>query len=1275
MRYKLCILFFLFKILSYAQGEANNWYFGNKAGISFNSGVPVALTDGEMQADEGCATLSDANGQLLFYTNGITVWNRNHQIMPNGTGLLGHQSSTQSGTIVPMPGSTHLFYVFTLDFQSNPNGFRYSIIDLNLDGGLGAVTSTKNVLIYTPSCEKISVVKHANDSDYWIVTRESNNNRFNALLLSNSGLSNTPIISNSSFSITQNTETLGAMKISPDGTKIAVCYDFFPNARLELLEFNNVTGQLSNPQIIATSTTGGGFYGVEFSPNSKLLYVCEGQGRKIHQFNLLSSPISSSQVLLFDDGPVALNFPRSLQLAPDGKIYVAMTGQTFLSVINNPNLQGIACGFSLNAVGLDGRFCYFGLPVFNQSYFAPAIQFQNSCVGETVEFQLSNPSVTSALWNFGDGTISNSLSPSHAYTAPGVYTVSVTATSSIGIGVTSRDITIAAIPMANQPENILICDSNNDGFFNFDLTSRKSSILNGQPENQFSIQYFASNADYLDNNTIDDPTSFINPIAYQSQNVIAEVYSLVNQSCSSTTTFNVQVFESPTPSFAVSPIQLCDNTTYGSESDGRVLFDVTSNQTHILNGQSALNFTLFYYKDNLYTDLIVNPTNYINTNQLETIYVKVVNVQNPACFATTFFQVEVFNLPIINAALSLKQCDDNNDGFSAFNLAEASELVVPSITGLSFSYHLNLADAQNDVNPIINETAYVNPNVNTSVVYVRVENANGCYRIATLNLTVSTTLIPASFQRVFSVCDDENSGSNTDGIASFNFSSVTADIQALFPVGQQLVVRYYQDLNDALAEQNPISNTSNFINTNSPTTQNIYVRVDSQLDNECLGLGHHVTLLVEPIPLLQTLSFTECDDDQDGILGFNTADLQTTLLNSNTNVTVNYWDENGFVLPSPLPNPFYTNSQTVKVRATNNTITTCFYETTITFNVDLLPIVNSIPSNFTVVCDDEINPQEQDGIFAFDTSTIQNSILGGQLNMIVNYFDEAGNPLSSPLPNPFVSSTQTIMVEVINSVNNNCKATGLIFFVVNEIPIIELEGSELICSNNPLFTKVLTAELIDETLIENYFYQWFKDDIFLFDETNYSLTVNSVGNYSVNVTNSNNCIRTRTIAVTASNIASIESIEINDLSNYSNAITILVAGSGDYVYSLDNTFFQVSNTFVGIESGIYSVYVKDLNGCGIATDEISVLGIPKYFTPNGDGYNDFWNIKGYSNSLYSEIIIYVFDRFGKLLVKVNPLENGWDGSLDGLPMPATDYWYSIKFQYGRIIHGHFALKR
>ena len=294
--------------------------------------------------------------------------------------------------------------------------------------------------------------------------------------------------------------------------------------------------------------------------------------------------------------------------------------------------------------------------------------------------------------------------------------------------------------------------------------------------------------------------------------------------------------------------------------------------------------------------------------------------------------------------------------------------------------------------------------------------------------------------------------------------------------------------------------------------------------------------------------------------------------------------------------------------------------------------------------------------------------------MIVNYYDGNGNSLSSPLPNPFSSGTLNIRVEVINPLNTTCKAYLTIPLVVQPVPEIELYGDELICSNNPLFTKEISAGLLDETTVSNYTYQWFLNNNQIIGETNYTLTVNTEGIYTVEVTNSNSCVRTRTITVTASNIATIENVQVVDLSD-ENSVTVLVTGLGDYEYSLDNEYWQTSNVFSNIEAGIYTVYVKDLNGCGVATEEISVLGIPNYFTPNGDGYNDYWNIKGINSRLNAETIIYIFDRYGKLVKQISPLGQGWDGTFNGNEMPSSDYWYSVQLEDGRIIKGHFSLKR
>ena len=157
---------------------------------------------------------------------------------------------------------------------------------------------------------------------------------------------------------------------------------------------------------------------------------------------------------------------------------------------------------------------------------------------------------------------------------------------------------------------------------------------------------------------------------------------------------------------------------------------------------------------------------------------------------------------------------------------------------------------------------------------------------------------------------------------------------------------------------------------------------------------------------------------------------------------------------------------------------------------------------------------------------------------------------------------------------------------------------------------------------------------------------------------------------------SFTNVAIVDLAQ-ENSITVSVTGSGDYVYSLDESSgpYQTEAVFNSVKAGIHTVYVKDLNGCGISSKEVAVLGIPTFFTPNGDGYNDYWNIKGVNLNQNAKTNITIFDRYGKLLKQVNPNSEGWDGIFLGQPLPSDDYWYSIQLEDGRVFKGHFALKR
>jgi len=649
----------------------------------------------------------------------------------------------------------------------------------------------------------------------------------------------------------------------------------------------------------------------------------------------------------------------------------------------------------------------------------------------------------------------------------------------------------------------------------------------------------------------------------------------------------------------------------------------------------------------------------------------------------------IYALPIVNDVMII-QCDDDLDAVSSFNLTVKNDVISSNSANETFTYYTTLAGA-NTANPaqlIATPLAFVNTTPGTMPVWARVVNKNGCFRIAQITLKVLATQIPNTFKKTFNECDDfldingANNATNNkrDGVSYFNFSSVTNDIKALLPAGNYTIT-YYRNQADALAEQNVITDISNYRNIGYPNTQNIWGRVDSDVDNACYGLGPYVDLKVETLPFANPVTIPrQCDDNQDGIFTFNTSNLQSTLLNGQTNVTVTYFDAANIPLPSPFPATFTTKSQIIKAVVTNNWGKKCFDETTIQFIVDDLPEAFTVPTSLTTTCDDELDPLTQNGLFAFDTSTFEATILNGQTGMTVKYFDGNGNSLASPLPNPFVTATQNVKVIVENPINTTCTASIIIPFVVLSLPKINLNANgdedELVCSNDPTFYVQLDAGIQDGSSTNNYTYIWSKDGIILSGETNYILDVNAEGIYDVEVTNASGCSRIRDIKVTASDIAHIKSIDIVDMTDI-NTVTVNVTGSGDYEYSLDEPSgpFQDSNFFNYVPAGIHDVFINDKNGCGTVSKTIAVVGVPKFFTPNSDGYNDYWNVKGMNANFNANSIIYIFDRYGKLLKQIIPSNEGWDGSFNGTPLPSDDYWYTIKLEDGREAKGHFSLKR
>jgi hypothetical protein len=340
-----------------------NWMFGNNAGITFKpiqtGGTPTTLS-GAMISQEGVSSISNQEGELLFYTNGDTVYNSGNTVMSNGTGLSSSGTSTQSSIIIPKPDSNK-YYIFTTDFNGNPNGFEYSIVNMDLQGGLGQVEVKNIKLINTPLTEKVTACSHSTEDAYWVITHTSGDTSYYSYKVNSAGLSG-PIITN--IGHTHNTAR-GYMKTSPDCTKlISVLYD---EDIVDIFDFDASGGTLSNFTTITGKTFDVGPYGLEFSSDSSKFYVSEGAGEKVYQYNLSYS--AGTDIL--DNEIEVVNISGSslgaLQMGPDEKIYIADSGTTNIHVIHRPNGWGVQCnfqenGFTLSSSTITGTTSTWGLP-------------------------------------------------------------------------------------------------------------------------------------------------------------------------------------------------------------------------------------------------------------------------------------------------------------------------------------------------------------------------------------------------------------------------------------------------------------------------------------------------------------------------------------------------------------------------------------------------------------------------------------------------------------------------------------------------------------------------------------------------------------------------------------------------------------------------------------------------------------------------------------------------------------------------------------------------
>lgn len=739
-------VFFLCLNVAFGQGEGVNWYFGSNAGLDFNTSPPTALLDGALETNEGVATISSETGQLLFYTDGRFVWDRNHQITPNGTGLTGDSSSTQSAIIVPKPNDPTIYYIFTVDNESGNDGLRYSEFDLTLNGGNGDVTTLKNVPLWTPTAEKITAVQHANGNDFWVLSHEWGSNTFLIFEVTATGVNETAITQSiGSMHDGTSAETIGYMKASSDGTKLALA-QWSAGSFVELLDFDDATGTISNPIRLDNVFYDGaqnGAYGIEFSPNTQLLYVSDINftpfvESRIHQFDITfgnQADIINSDVILYE-GPNTLG---AIQLAVDEKLYVSNTGLSFIDVIEFPNEIGTAASYMNEVIDLQGRQARFGLPTFIQSFFVGSIQFENVCLGDETNFTLNTTEedITSITWDFGDGGTSDLMNPSHTYANTGTYEVTVTVNVNGEMRVTTRDITIYEVPTANPVSDYLLCDdSTNNEVENFDLSTKIGEALGGQSDVDYNVAFYASleNAENAENEL---PLSFDNTT--NNQEIFVRVSNSLQAICHDITSFTLIVNPLPVAN-TVDDYDICDDQS----NDGFEIITTTQFDNAVLLNQDASDFIITYHltQQSADNDVDALPINFQTTDNPQQVFVRIEAAGNATCFDTTDFEITITPAIIANEVNDLFECSFlDNPTMATFNLASQNDEILEGLTGTyAVTYHLSPQNAMMNVDPI--SSTHTNT-TNPQQIYVRVEDTtnSSCFDIIDFSVNVIATPI------------------------------------------------------------------------------------------------------------------------------------------------------------------------------------------------------------------------------------------------------------------------------------------------------------------------------------------------------------------------------------------------------------------------------------------------------------------------------------------------------------------------------------------------------
>lgn len=746
----------------------------------------------------------------------------------------------------------------------------------------------------------------------------------------------------------------------------------------------------------------------------------------------------------------------------------------------------------------------------------------------------------------------------------------------------------------------------------------------------------------------------------------------------STDEISLRFEKAPVLNTALVSLVQCDYIA--PNNDGFAVTNLTQAYLELTNNDTTI--ALKYYTDSALTQQVTDPERFTNTTAFyQEVYVVGTYSTAPfACYSNIGkIGITINATSISNYPNPAPACPEVNTNFGKINL-DAQRTIIKNLyfptSSVTITFYANPTDASIKLNELANDNQFP---VGISAVYARVESGNICQGIGTFNVEIYAAPVRNPITAT-NVCQNENvllSSKDSEVLTGQN-----ASVQA----------SYFASFDDANNNRNQI-NKNTKLNLTVGTTP-IFTRL-LDTSTSCFSIVSF-DLIVFANPTIATPdAITLCGDTT---ANFDLTVRNSQIANNNTAYQVFYYetlaDMNNDVKISDFTS-YSSSSKTIFVKVIDPTNNGCFVTTTLKLSVVSVPGSTSNPQNLQK-CDDS-------GYHEFDLTLRENEMSGTtpvsqiEFRYYINITDAANNsPNFIASPDAFkntIVSYQKIYVRINSKVNIDSETRiachrilELELFVRPYPPNNLKKTSYKICvdiNNNLVSPAFINTELIEG----EYVFEWYRGSNAITGneisgETASSISISTAGNYSVKITNLSTPARCQTIAnfkvettVIPFSITADPSEQIA-FETKASVTAIVTPISADFQYMIDDSGWQSSNVFNNISEGIHILKVRNKFGCGEISTRLTVVDFPKFFTPNNDGYNDIWNVGGRTSLDIS--YVYIFDRYGKLIKTITQNSEGWDGTFNGEPLPADDYWFKIIFKKNGIdneFKGHFSLKR